>query len=177
MILLVRPLGVLALAGFMTSVIVHLCSLLGLSQPFGKVAWGLHVGVFFIGVPVLSVMRKSTRGAKQIDIWKAALQGGPGWFLTTLYGLFVYAFVNFFIGIPSDPDSEVQQLRLFSGHWMAFYFAAFAVLWSAACLNGVTTRCSQGHACPPLARFCKECGTKLPSGGEDGVDSQPTADR
>ena len=163
MLRLARPFALLALAGLVASVIVHGCSLLGLPQPFGEAAWGLHVGIFVVWFPAVLVAQKLTRGAKQADFWKAALRGCPAWMRTTLYVLFAYVFVNFFVGIALGPDSEAGQFRLFSGHWMVFYFAAFAMLWSAEQLGeAAASTCPQGHECSPFAKFCEECGAQLP---------------
>ena len=49
--------------------------------------------------------------------------GARPWMRTTLYVLFAYVFVNFFLGIALGPESEADQFRIFSGHWMVFYFA------------------------------------------------------
>lgn len=162
MLRLARPFALLALAGLIASVVVHGCSLFGIPQPLGEAAWGLHVGIFVIWVPAILVAQKLTHGSKQAEFWKAALRGCPRWMRTSLYVLFAYVFVNFFLSIALGPGSEADQFRLFSGHWMVFYFAGFAMLWSAEQLGAdVVSRCPQGHECSPFAKFCEVCGAQL----------------
>jgi hypothetical protein len=53
-----------------------------------------------------------------------------------------------------------EVVRGFSGHWMAVYSAALAILWSAVKLwdENEEQRCPNGHEVRPLAKFCDECG-------------------
>jgi len=163
MLRLARPFAMLALAGLVASMVVHACSLLGLPSPFGAASWGLHIGIFVIWLPAVLMSQKLTRGARQADFWKAALRGCPPWMRTAFYVIFAYGIINFILGIALGPDSEADQFRLFSGHWMIFYFAGFAMLWSAAQLSTAPTpTCPRGHECSPFARFCEECGEPLP---------------
>jgi len=66
------------------------------------------------------------------------LRGAPEWMRYMVYGFGGYAMVNFAIfffhsphgGSGANPPAVVW--RGFSGHWMAFYSAALAILYSAA---------------------------------------------
>jgi hypothetical protein len=79
------------------------------------------------------------------------------------YLLFAYAFINFFLNIALGPNSESDNLRLFSGHWMLFYYAGMAMLYSATRLGSLEPRtCPLGHEVSPFAKFCDECGSELP---------------
>ena len=122
----------LAGAGFLLSAGSHAAALLGQEDPLGGYAWLLHVGIFVVWLPVVFVSRSLTRGTTRWFSWNVALRGAPDWMRYVLYALFVYAFVNFF---RSQPDGEhgmsPNTLRLFSGHWMLFYGAAFVVMYSA----------------------------------------------
>lgn len=91
----------------------------------------------------------------------------PDWVRYLVYGLFEYAFVNFFYfftqeaatgggGNGGDPPAIVWHG--FSGHWMVFYLAALAILYSATRENASETRCLNGHLVPPGANFCTQCG-------------------
>jgi hypothetical protein len=153
----------IAAAGLAASVIVHVSSLLGLPQPFGHAAWALHVGIFVVWIPAVIVAQKLSKGAKQADFWKAVLRGCPPWMRRLLYGLVAYTFINFFVGIALGPDTEAENFRIFSGHWMFFYFAGMAMLYSADRLGSLAPRtCPQGHEVSPFAKFCEECGSQLP---------------
>jgi len=153
----------LAVAGLAASVVVHVSSLLGVPQPFGPAAWGLHVGIFVVWFPAVVVAQRLSKGAKQSDFWKATLRGCPLWVRRTSYVLFAYVFINFFAGIASGPDSDIKTFRLFSGHWMLFYFLAAATLYSANKVGSLESRrCLNGHEVSPFARFCDACGAPLP---------------
>jgi len=57
-------------------------------------------------------------------------------------------------------DAPPSVVRGFSGHWMIFYGAAFAVLYSRIHAPELyrERKCPQGHTASPTARFCSECG-------------------
>lgn len=153
----------IAVAGLAASVVVHVCALVGVEQPFGRAAWGLHVGIFAVWLPAILVSQKLAKGAKQADFWKAVLRGCPRWTRNALYVLFAYTFVNFFSGIAAGQETEADKLRLFSGHWMLLYFAGAAMLYSAHRLGpSVTQRCALGHEVSPFAKYCDECGAPIP---------------
>src|SRR5262245_11911762 len=153
----------LAIAGLIASAVVHVSSLFGLAQPFGAAAWGLHVGIFVVWLPAVLAAHRLSKGAKRSEFWTATLRGCPPWVRRTFYGLFAYTFVNFFAGIALGPDSEPERFRIFSGHWMLFYFMAAAILYSASQLDSLEPRrCPNGHEVSPFARFCDACGSQLP---------------
>ena len=70
-------------------------------------------------------------------------------------GLFGYALLNFVLGMVDTPvrqDADEStpspgNVRLFSGHWMLFYAAAFATLYSAIHDTGLLKgrKCTRGH--------------------------------
>lgn len=166
---LLFPFMLLAAAGLLLSVAIHVAAILGLQVPGGSTVWGLHIGIFVVWLPTVLVFTRTSRFANQKDLWKVALSGCPVWMRRTLYALFAYAIVNFAFfmlssssrGSGSEPGTE---LRGFSGHWMVFYGAAFATLYSA--INAPQLfrerRCSRGHTVSPTAQFCPECGDALP---------------
>ena len=71
-------------------------------------------------------------------------------------------FAIFIIAAPKGGSGPMPPavVRGFSGHWMAFYSAAAAVLYSAthAVDRDQGRRCGNGHAVGPLALFCEQCG-------------------
>jgi len=142
----------LALAGFLLSAWVHVSALRGVdvSQAWPQV-WGLHVGLFVVFVPmVLAIRRQFGRGAAR-PRWRELL---PRPVALLCGAVVVYAAVNFGVVFMRMPGSSVKEhdgqcvvidhgvrrtlsdgecaafhtsvLRMFSGHWMAFYFAPFA---------------------------------------------------
>ena len=168
--LILLPFLALALLGFVLSVAAHLAAVAGSPIPFGKGVWILHIGIFVVWLPTVLVAYRMTRGANRKDFWKIALVGCPKWMRTALYIVFGYAILNFvfFIAtVPSRPqlqgDAPPQVVRGFSGHWMIFYGAAFATLYSASVIgySGMDRKCPNGHSVAITAKFCEQCGAPL----------------
>lgn len=90
----------------------------------------LHVGVFVVFIPAVLLQKRLVISGNRSQIWAELLRGCPGWVKPTLYLLFGYAFLNFFRDFVNRPQVPSPPLRMFSGHWMLFYFAAFAIIWS-----------------------------------------------
>jgi len=160
----------LALIGFILSVAAHLAAVAGSPIPFGKSVWALHVGIFVVWLPTVLVAYRMTRGANRKDFWKVALVGCPKWMRMALYAVFGYAILNFvfFMATTSSQpqpagDAPPQVVRGFSGHWMIFYGAAFATLYSASVVgySRMDRKCPNGHSATVTAKFCEECGVPL----------------
>jgi len=160
----------LSALGLVLSIGSHLAALAGLPIPGGSSVWGLHIGIFVVWLPTVLVANRMARHGKRADFWKLVLSGCPAWARYALYGLFGYAVFNFIIGMggvtshqKSNGGTSLGEVRLFSGHWMVFYGAAFATLISAIrdpqLLRG--RMCVQGHHVSPLDQFCPKCGSAL----------------
>ncbi len=168
---ILTPFMYLAGLGLVLSLIVHVSALLGMRSPFGEIAWCLHIGVFVVWLPAIIVMNSLTKDFKNKDLWKAALRACPKWMKNLTYFFFGYAILNFILfaildiggrkGSGSGTPSNVY--RGFSGHWMAFYCAAMAILYSAIHVKGhdEARRCPNGHPVSPSAKFCEECGSNI----------------
>ena len=154
--------SLLALAGFFVSLIAHLAGYAGVERPFGINPWPLHVGIFVVWLPAVLAAMRLSKDVPQKDMWKATLRGCPKWMKHLLYGLFGYAFLSFFVFFVSagGAESEANTIRGFSGHWLIFYFAAFAILYSYVKVSKVDTirRCKNMHVVDPLHVYCPECG-------------------
>lgn len=171
---LLYPFMLLSALGLLLSIGSHLAALAGFPIPGGNLVWGLHIGIFVVWLPTVLVANRISRYGKRSDFWKLALSGCPTWARYALYGLFGYAVINFILGMNNMPGRHEgatattpgAEVRLFSGHWMVFYGAAFATLYSA--LNNSTLlksrKCIQGHDVAPLDKFCPECGAVLERG-------------
>jgi hypothetical protein len=165
---LVSFLAALAGAGLILSILSHLAAFLGRQGPLGDHVFWLHIGIFVVWIPTVLVSQRLTSGFNRKDFWKAALRGCPAWMKYAVYGFFAYAFVSFFVFVSASPAKgsgsgamSPAVVRGFSGHWMAFYSAAMAVLYSAAHLPASETqgrRCPNGHSVGPYAQFCERCG-------------------
>ena len=155
----------LSLAGLVLSLYVHISALLGKEIPF--VALGLHVGIFVVWFPAVIVAQRRVGNTRSKNFWKLALKGSPAWMLYAVYAFFGYAFINFFIFASntqtkgSGSNASPGDWRGFSGHWMAFYSAAFAILYSAAISSTSGPRCMNGHALEAGETSCRECGQPI----------------
>ena len=171
MSVLLYPFMLLSALGLVLSVGSHLAALASLPIPGGSLVWGLHVGIFVVWFPTVLVANRMARHGRRSDFWKLALAGCPAWARYALYGLFAYAVLNFIIGMSGVTSHQKvgggtgldSEVRLFSGHWMVFYGAAFATLLSA--INNPrllkSRKCVQGHDVAPLDHFCPKCGAAL----------------
>jgi hypothetical protein len=171
MSVLLIPFLLLSVLGLVLSLIAHTAALLGLPQPLGPAAWGLHVGIFVVWLPAVLVSNRLVGDFKQKDFWKAALRGCPDWMRRLTYGFVAYAVVNFVLFIAIAPaqgggggvNAPPAVFRGFSGHWMAFYSAAAAILYSAIAVAKLdpARRCPNGHPVSPSADFCESCGAAI----------------
>ena len=159
----------LSAVGLALSIVSHAAALLGIRGPLGDFTPVLHVGIFVVWIPTVLVANRFTRNASRKDFWKVALRGCPSWMKYMTYAFFGYALLNFLIFIMVLPKAggtgpmPPQVVRGFSGHWMAFYSAALAVLYSAVNLwdEDLERHCPNGHAVQPLAKFCDQCGQPI----------------
>lgn len=174
---LLFPFLVLSGIGLALSIGVHIAALLGVPIPGAELVWGLHLGIFTVWLPAVLVANRASRHAKRRDLWKVALSGCPAWMRIALYGLFAYAIANFIWFVATGTNSGHQHLgdapppsiiRGFSGHWMAFYATAFAIMYSALRRPAllVPQECPAGHAVSLSDIYCPTCGQLL-AGGKD----------
>ena len=131
---LTRVLFVVALIGCAGGVIVHVASMAGVTTPFERVLPVLGPGIFVVWAPTIFVMNRQTRDLKQKDIWRAALRGCPTWMRRTVWIIFGYSWLGFFL-IPfllgGGIDSELNKIREMSAVFLAFYVIAVAVTFSS----------------------------------------------
>ena len=161
--LILYPFMLLAACGFALSMAAHGMALAGAVIPGGKLVLALHIGIFVVLLPVVFLSRKTARNANGKDFWKIALAGCPVWMRRGFYVLFAYGIFNFILLIATTVGQPKHQtgdalpsvIRGFSGHWMVFYGAAFAVLYSRIHAPHLyrERKCPQGHVVTPIARF------------------------
>ena len=168
---------VLAATGLIASLIVHMAALLGMPSPLGEKSWVLHIGIFVVWLPAVLVLQSFSGEFTQKDLWRAALRGCPDWMRWTIWCFCGYAMVNFLVfavvmgrSSPSGGPTPGLVWRGLSGHWMAFYSMAFAIMYSASHVEqrDAQRRCLDGHAVSPAAQYCEQCGTpvvEVPGGG------------
>ncbi len=118
-----------AAAGFVLSLASHVAALAGQAGPLGDFTWTLHLGALAVWLPAALVARQKR--------WKALLRGWPPWIKYVLYAFVGYAVVNFCIFLATHSKGGAGPMpppvvRGFSGHWMALYATALAILYSGA---------------------------------------------
>lgn len=174
--IILYPFLLLSGIGLALSIVAHLAGLAGIELPGGRLVWALHAGIFVVWIPTVLVSMRTTRCANRKDFWKVALSGCPVWMRRAIYVLFGYGILNFFLfmqatgaGHTPTGDAPPSVIRGFSGHWMVFYSAAFAILYSAIHAPQLfrERKCPNGHAVGPTARYCSECGYAFPSESQD----------
>jgi hypothetical protein len=154
----------LSALGLAVSLWIHLGAVMGRRVAPEAFFWMLGVGIFIVWLPAVLVAQRLVGTTNRKDFWKVILKGSPDWMRYMVYGFFGYAFVNFLLfmgkapsgGNGANPPAVVW--RGFSGHWMAFYSAAFAILYAAARTEGSGLRCANGHVVSPNAAYCTRCG-------------------
>lgn len=157
--LLLSPLVALSALGLILSILAHVASLLGLSLP--PAASVLETGMFVVFIPAVLVM-KSFVPQRDIRHLKVALCGAPKWMRYMAYGFVGYAVVSFILFLfiaPSQTSSIVED----TSSWMAFYSAAFVMLYSALQIHkkGIMHKCPNGHKVPLSAEYCERCGEPI----------------
>jgi hypothetical protein len=136
---LLWPLIVVAAVGFGLSLWVHFGAVAGKKVAPEPLFWMLHIGIFVVWFPAVLVSNRRVGKSSRKDYWDVVFRDSPAWFKYAVYGFLGYAVVNFLIFISEVPNGEefpgegapVAAWRGFSGHWMAFYAAALAILYSA----------------------------------------------
>jgi hypothetical protein len=155
----------LSAVGFVLSLWVHFGAVAGQRVAPAAFFWILHMGIFVVWFPAVMVAQRQAGNLKRKDFWKVVLKGSPDWVRYLVYGFLGYAVVNFmyfFFRAPTGRDDGANPpamvWRGFSGHWMVFYLAAIAILYSAARQDAQSLRCVNGHAVQANATFCARCG-------------------
>ena len=134
---LLWPLVAVAALGLGLSLWVHLGAVVGQRVAPQAFFFALHVGAIAIWFPTMFVAQKRIGSTNRKDFWKLVLRGSPDWMRYMVYGFFAYAIANFALfmiqapphGGTGNPPAVVW--RGISGHWMAFYSASMAILYSA----------------------------------------------
>lgn len=158
---------VISAVGLVVSLWVHIGAVNGRRVAPETFFWILHTGIFVVWIPAILVSKQRVGNLRRNDFWKIVLSGSPQWMRFMVYGFFGYAIINFALFMLNAPpnggsgDPPAGVWRGFSGHWMLFYSAALAILYTAASASETVRRCVNGHQVPPNANFCIKCGQPL----------------
>jgi hypothetical protein len=134
---LLWPFVALAAVGLGVSLWVHIGAIAGRRVVPLTFFIMLHGGCFVVFIPAILVGQRLVGSTARRDFWKAVLRWAPDWMRYMVYGFFAYAIANFALFmIQAPPHGSIGNppavvWRGFSGHWMAFYSASMAILYSA----------------------------------------------
>jgi hypothetical protein len=157
---------ILASAGFVADLAVHVMSLARSTAHASELGKFIFPGIIVVWLPAVLVMTRLTRDFKQKDLWKAALRGCPAWVPRAQYFTLGYAFLAMF-ALPAlyggDRNSQSNSLRGVSAIALVFYGTAIAILYSAIRADQFdeSRRCPNGHPTGPLSKYCEECGAAM----------------
>jgi hypothetical protein len=160
--------AVVASAGLLLSIAVHLSTFLGADPQQLSRLWLLHVGAIAFGIPAIMIAKR-THGEPPNGSFAALFPRAPRWMIVALGSVLAYAVVNVviqlrgFSGGPARledgsfaltdkgrfvrPISEADyhryrayEARVVSGWWMAFYGIWVTLLVSAVRREGAADR-------------------------------------
>jgi hypothetical protein len=134
-----QPLMYLALAGFLISLWINIACVLGKQIPSDAPLFLMHIGIFVVFIPATLTGQKMLGGKLRRDFWKAVMKDAPEAYYYLFYIIFAYSWLTgvyaFFSGFPGNGQpstpSSGQDWLVFSGVWMIFYYASFAIFLSA----------------------------------------------
>lgn len=147
-----RVLAILALTGFVLSLVAHLAASAGINVlALIPLVWLLHLGIFVVFLPFVAQTRNRLGTKTSLTGLRAVM---PDWALLLGAALFFYALINFLLfvftaeGSASIRDGrfvlqdhgrlireltaneyavcQAKVIRGFSGHWLVFYYLPFA---------------------------------------------------
>ena len=156
---------VLAVAGFLGILMIHIAAFAGVTAP-SIILKVVMAGLFVVWVPAIFASNHLSKEFKQDHLWRATLRGCPKWMQTALWVVWGYGFLGTLL-LPllfgRNVDSYVTSAVGMSGAMMAFYATAVCTLYSATRAEEFdrNRRCPNGHHVSPVARFCEDCGSPV----------------
>lgn len=177
---LIFPFMLLAGAGFLLSLCIHLGAILEVPIPEAWRPWvreyipsTLGTGIFVIWLPAVLL---STRvpGAHRVTgmSWSVLLRGCPVWMRNLCIAVFIYGFISFFFGISmlDNLPEDWGDTRIFTGHYLIFYGAGFAIMFSIFNKPDIMQpiRCPLGHEMGVDDEYCAMCGRKREPVSDNG---------
>jgi len=134
-----QPLMYLALAGFLISLCINIACVLRKQMPLDAPFFLMHLGIFVVFFPAILTAQKMVGNTNRRGFWKAVMKNVPEAVSYLFYVIFAYSwltgFYSFFNGAPANGHrstlSSGSEWLVFSGIWMDFYYASFAIFLSA----------------------------------------------
>ena len=129
----------IALLGWITSLAVHIAAATSatLFEEY-PIVMGLHLGVFVVWIPMMLYLKRDEeymhfqqsgllRRSNPFKLFNILLKNAPIYLKLIAVAGLIYAPINFIV--PMAGPGMMNTARLFSGHWMAFYGIAMAVVY------------------------------------------------
>lgn len=142
----------LALVELLASFTIHILAWFEFKMPLA--VFGLYLGIVVLWFPMAIASFQLAGFTWSWNYYQRVLRGCPAWMRSLAQWSNLYVILNF-LGAFVSPNSA-QLERHFSSVWMAFYFTAFATLYSAIHVDD--GHCTNGHKLLPYKKICPECG-------------------
>ena len=171
---LIRPLAGIAAVGLLVSIYVHVSAWIGVAMtPLAAWMLALHLTAILLAFPMIVAGHLIAGDPMDVAYLSSSdvhlvLQACSPAMRGVIYGFAGYAMVNFaFFAWQIASGAHVDDaatLRGFSGHWMAFFAAEMAIMWTYVTRATTVARCPNGHPVSPNANFCEICGQPVARG-------------
>jgi len=126
-----------ATIGLMLSLTVHLITFFEYNLTISNVQF-IHIGIIIIWLlTIISIVKSLDKKSSKEEYWQKFKKDFPKWIiyigiLVVLYTIFNFLYTHFILSEGVLQDYQRQEsyfLRGFSGHWLFFYYIAWAILF------------------------------------------------
>jgi hypothetical protein len=142
----------ISITGLVLSAVIHFCSLFHIYEPPRELMILINIGIMVVLYPAYIISKKMRNEVNVKNFNKALFSACPRWLsimngfliVYALVGLIFFIFKRYFAGLAVTNGQEIManSFRGFSGHWMALYSLAFAILYSCKRLKNGTSNFS-----------------------------------
>ncbi len=138
---LLWPMLALSVVGMAFSLWVHLGAIIGKEGVPESLLNPLVAGIYVVWFSGMFVAQKRIGNLRRKNFWKLVLQGSPDWLRFAVYGFIGYAVLIFLLFLPQTATGNRgthtlgdfwQRTAVSSAYWMALFFSALAIFYSAA---------------------------------------------
>jgi len=131
---------IISVIGLVLSAVIHFCSLFRIYEPPRALMILINIGIMVVFYPACIISYKMRNRVNIKDFKKAMFDACPRWLsimnglliMYALAGLIFFIFKKYFASSAVTKGQEIMAdgFRGFTGHWMALYSLAFAILYS-----------------------------------------------
>jgi len=128
------PLIIVAVIGLVVSAVAHFCSLFHIYNPSRELIILINAGIIITIWPAIIIAKETRDASAMVDPKELLFRVCPRWLSAMTGFLLIYAFAGliYFVFKRYSANSSLadNSFRGFSGHWMALYSLALAILYS-----------------------------------------------